>query len=79
MSENKVYVASREVFDLDGHEATRFRLPEIFKLNADLYMNTAIGNAVYNTKEGQYDSQVLTEFLRSKQANLLKIEKILLY
>ena len=70
MSENKVYVASREVFDLDGHEAIRFRLPEIFKLNAHLYMNT---------KEGQYDSQVLTEFLRSKQANLLKIEKILLY
>lgn len=79
MSENKVYVASREVFDLDGHETIRFHLPEIFKLNADLYMNTAIGNAVYNTKEGQYDSQVLTEFLRSKQANLLKIEKILLY
>ena len=77
--ESKIHVSQKEVFDLDGHEAIRFRLPEIFKLNADLYMNTAIGNAVYNTKEGQYDSQVLTEFLKSKASNLLKIEKILLY
>ena len=77
--ESKIHVSQKEVFDLDGHEAIRFRLPEIFKLNADLYMNTAIGHAVYNTKEGQYDSQVLTEFLKSKASNLLKIEKILLY
>lgn len=77
--ENRIHIAQREVFELNGKEAVRFHLPDIFKLNSEIYMNTAIANAVFNTKKEQYDSQLMADFLHSKASNLLKIEKILLY
>jgi hypothetical protein len=77
--EEKIYVSKKEVLNIDGKEVVRFPLPEIFKLNSDLYMNTAIANAVFNTKENQYDSKVMSDFLQSRASKLLKIEKTLLY
>lgn len=77
--ETKVHISNKEVLEVDGQGIVRFPLPEIFRLNSDLYMNTAIGNTVYNVKENQYDVKVMNDFLQSRASKLLKIEKILLY